>query len=179
MTVNSTVAQWCAVSVVPAMRVLLLCFLMLVVLCAPLRAEVLDRVVASVDDIALTLSELEANYRSMKDRHPNITHEEVINSMINRVLLLRAAQKMKLEALTDDVLLKEYVEIKIRSLVVIKEETVMQYYSENQADFDGRLYAAVRDDIEAYLAERETNRRLKEHLSELREQSDISIRLGQ
>jgi hypothetical protein len=86
---------------------------------------------------------------------------------------------MKLEALTDDALLKEYVEIKIRSLVVIKEETVMQYYSENQADFDGRLYAAVRDDIEAYLAERETNRRLKEHLSELREQSDISIRLGQ
>jgi hypothetical protein len=160
------------------MQVLTLCFLTLFLSSVPLSAEVLDRVVASVDDIALTLSELEAHYRLMQEKHRDISREEVINSMINRVLLLRAAQRMRLEASTDDGLLKEYVELKIRSLVVIKEETVMHYYSEHQAEFDGRPYAAARDDIEAYLAERETNRRLKEHLRELREQSDISVRLG-
>ncbi len=151
---------------------------MLILSCAPVSAVVLDRVVASVDDIALTLSELEANFHSMQARHRDITREEVINSMINRVLLLREAQRMKLEALTDDGLLKEYVEIKVRSLVVIKDETVMQYYTEHQAEFEGRPYGDVRDDIEVYLSERESNRRLKEHLMELRERSDISIRLG-
>jgi hypothetical protein len=151
--------------------------LSLLLSCSVLDAESLDRVVAYVDYVALTLTELEANYQLMREKHHDITREEVIDSMINRVLMLREARKMKLEASTDDELLKEYMEIKVRSLVTVKDEAVRSYYADHLDEFPGRSYSEVRDEIDVYLFEKETNRLLKEHLRELRGQADISVRL--
>ncbi len=151
--------------------------LSLLLSCSVLGAELLDRVVAYVDYIALTLTELEANYQLMRQKHRDITREEVIDSMINRVLMLREARKMRLEAPTDDELLKEYMEIKIRSLVVVKDEAARSYYTSHLDEFPGRSYGEVRDDVESYLFEKETNRLLKQHLRELRDQANISVRL--
>ncbi|NTU42389.1 MAG: hypothetical protein HGA78_04930 [Nitrospirales bacterium] len=143
------------------------------VLCS---AEVIDRVVASVDDRAITLSELQETSREMTKAHA-MTENEVLSSMINRLLLLREAKKMRFEGASDDEIIREYLDIKIRSLILIKEEAIRKFYADNMDKWGGKDYLDVRDDSERYLFEKEFNDRLKKHLEELREKSEITIML--
>jgi hypothetical protein len=113
----------------------------------------------------------------MKERLSDLSDEEVINSMINRIVLIKEAKKLRFEASTDDDLLKEYVDFKIRSLILIKEEAINEFYREHADGFKGQDYLSVRDEIEHYLTEEETNRELKKHLAELREKAEIRIQL--
>jgi len=140
-------------------------------------AELIDRVVAYVDDKAITCSEFMERYSKMKEVVPALTKEEAINSMVNTLLLLDQARKMKLEAASDDDLVREYVDIKIKSRIFIKEEVLMEYYNKNKEEFRGKDYIAVREEIENYLTELATNKKLKEHIEELRHQSNIEIQL--
>ncbi|MGO9379103.1 MAG: hypothetical protein ACLP29_11215 [Dissulfurispiraceae bacterium] len=140
-------------------------------------AELIDRVVAYVDDHAITYSEFRQKLEKMKEAAPNITEEEAINSMINNVLLLDQAHKLKLEAPSDDDLIKEYLDIRIKLRVFIKEDKLMAYYTEHKKELGGREYLSVRDEIEKYLSELEINKQLKELLQDLRKQSNIVIQL--
>lgn len=140
-------------------------------------AELLDRVVAYVDDHAITYSEFNERFEKLKEVVPGITEEEAVNSMINTYLLLQQARRMRLEAASDDDLVKEYIDISVKSRVFIKEETLMNYYETHKADFGGKDYPAVRDQIEKYLTELETNKKLKEHIEELRKKANIVIQL--
>ncbi|MFO0753687.1 MAG: hypothetical protein U0411_10250 [Thermodesulfovibrionales bacterium] len=137
--------------------------------------DVIDRVVAYVDDTALTLSEFRENYATLKETMPSVSEKEVLDTMINRILLLKEAQKMRLEAPDRDGMLKEYIDIRIKSAVIIKEEEVEKFYQEHRAEFKGKEYIPVRDDIEKYLFELETNRQLKKHIEELRSGAEIGI----
>ncbi len=156
----------------------IVCFFLLHISCLILptyvRAEVIDRVVAYVDETAVTLSELQDYYLETK-KTANITEEEALNSMINRSLLLKEARAMKLEAHTDDELMKDYIDIKIGALILIKEDTVISFYNEHLKEFKGQDYLTVRDTIEKYLFEAEINRQLKKHLEELRAKSEVRI----
>jgi hypothetical protein len=136
-----------------------------------------DRVVASVDNIAITLSEFEEAYSTSLKATPGVTKEEVLNAVINRVLLLREAKKSRLEAPSDDELLKEYIDVKIRPFIKIKEETVQEFYQKHRADFQGKAFEDVREQAENYLTEAELNRLLKLHIEELREKAYIRIQL--
>ncbi len=140
-------------------------------------AELIDRIVAYVDDQAITYSEFRDRYARMKEAVPGITEDEAVNSMINTLLLLDQARQMRLEAVSDDDLVKEYVDIKIKSGVFIKEEVLVDYYNKHKEEFRGRDYLTVREIIEKYLTELETNKRLKEHLGELRKKTNIVIQL--
>jgi hypothetical protein len=135
-------------------------------------------VVAYIDDTAITLSEFQENYLKMRKTVENITKEEVINSMINRLLLIKEAKRMRLEAPTDDELLKDYIDIKIKSLILIKEEIIQEFYNKHINEFKGKDFLTVRDDIEKYLFEMETNKQLKIHLEELRANAEIRIQLS-
>ena len=73
-----------------------------------------------------------------------MTEEEAVNSMINNLLLLEQAHKMRLEASTDDDLVKEYIEIRIKSRVFIKEEQVAAYYAGHRTEFGGKDYLSVK-----------------------------------
>ena len=84
---------------------------------------------------------------------------------------------MRLEASTDDDLVKEYIEMRIKSRVFIKEDQLAAYYAAHSKEFGGRDYLSVRDEIEKYLSELEINKQLKEHLQDLRKQSNIVIQL--
>ncbi|MGO9614711.1 MAG: hypothetical protein ACLPX5_16990 [Dissulfurispiraceae bacterium] len=140
-------------------------------------AAILDRVVAFVDDRAITLSEFEETYKTMKEQSPSITAEEIINSMINRLLLLKEANKIRLEGPSDDELVKEYINIKIRSMILIKDNEIKAFYVSHADEFRGQEFDAVKDDIEKYLIEKETNEQLKKHLDELRLHAEIKIQL--
>ncbi len=137
------------------------------------RAEDIDRVVAYVDNNAITYSELRAEFN--KNKGLRITEADTLNSMVNRMLLLKEARAMRLEASGYEELLKEYIEIKIRSVILIKEETVENFYSQNKNNFQNKSLSEVRDDIEMYLFEAETNRLLNQHISNLRKIYDVRI----
>ena len=144
----------------------------------PLYAEgINDRVVAYVDTTAITLSELETRYIDTRKVTPDITREEVLNTMINRVLLLREARKLRLEAPSEDELLKEYIDLKVRTLIRVKEEDIQDFYDKHKDEFEGKDLEDVRDTIENYLVEHQLNEQLKAHISELRKNTCVKVQL--
>jgi hypothetical protein len=91
--------------------------------------------------------------------------------------MLREARKIRLEAPSEDELLKEYVDMKIKALIRIKEEEIQDFYNKNKENFEGKELEDVRDSIENYLVEKEVNERLKTHISELRGKTCVQIQL--
>ncbi|MEW5744142.1 MAG: hypothetical protein AB1805_01700 [Nitrospirota bacterium] len=131
-----------------------------------------------MDDTAITYSELREQYTAMSAAVGRaVSEEEVLNGMINSLLLLKEAKKMRLEAPSKDEQIREYIDIKIKAPIIIREEEIEAFYREHRAEFSGKEYITVRDDIERYLFELETNRQLKQHLEELRKHADIAVQL--
>ncbi len=138
-------------------------------------AELIDRVVAFVDGRAITFSELEETFEKTRKVRPDISEEEVLNTMINRMLMLNEAKKLKFEAKTDDDLLNEYIEMKVKAFIKVSEDEIEEFYNRNISEFKGSSYEAVSDKIEEYLIEREVNRLLKRHIEELRAKAYVKI----
>ncbi|MBI5635125.1 MAG: hypothetical protein HZA15_16780 [Nitrospirae bacterium] len=141
------------------------------------HAALYDRVIAFVDDHAITLSELEENYKNTNILSRSVTHEEVLNTMINRVILLKEAKKYRIEAPTIDEVLKEYIDLKIRAFIRVNDADIEKFYNANRQNFQGRDYEDVRDEIDMFLTEKELNERLKVTLNELRKKTYIRIYL--
>jgi hypothetical protein len=161
----------------------ILCVLSIIILMlfAPsplLFAGIKDRVVAFVDAQAITLSELDIKFSESQKVKADITKEEVLNTMINRVLLLREAKKIRLEAPSEEELLKEYIDMKIRALIRVKEEEISDFYNKHIDDFEGKEMEDVRDNIENYLIERNLNEHLKSHINELKGKTCVQIQLN-
>jgi len=134
-----------------------------------------DRVAAFVDDEAITDSELQAQYQETLKITPDITRDEVLNTIINRILILREARKYRIEKPSPDEVIKEYIDLKERAFIRVPETEIEKYYEENSDKFRGKEYDDVRDEIEQYLIEKELNVRLKETLRELRKTAYIKI----
>jgi len=137
------------------------------------HAGISDRVIAFVDDQAITLSELHEQYQSTTKISPDITIGEVLDTMINRILILREARKYRIEAPSLEQVMHEYIDLKIRAFIRVGESDIEKFYLENKANFAGREFEDVRDEIDRYLTEKELNERLKEVLRELRKDAYI------
>lgn len=140
-------------------------------------AAISDRVIAFVDDHAITQSELQESFKTANALSSGITHQEVLNTMINRVILLKEAKKYRIEAPTLDEVLKEYIDLKIRAFIRVNDADIEKFYNANMQNFQGKGYEDVRDEIDLFLTEKELNERLKETLSELRKKTYIRIYL--
>lgn len=136
-----------------------------------------DRVVAFVDDEAITLSELDQRFKDIQRLSPDSKKEQVLDSLINRKILLREARKYRIEAPTEDEVINEYIDLKIRAYIRVLESDIETFYRDNIDQFSGKRLVDVRDDIETYLAEKEVNERLSSELVKLREGSYIKIQL--
>lgn len=141
------------------------------------EAAIFDRVVAFVGNQAVTLSEFREQYEATKKLSPDITGKEVLETMINRILLLREAKKYRIEAPTDQQMLDEYIDLKVRAFIRVSETEIEGFYKENRDRFAGKTYEDARDEIEKYLTEKKLNARLKETLKELRKNAYIRIQL--
>jgi hypothetical protein len=141
------------------------------------EAALRDRVVAFVDNRAVTLSEFKERYKKTREAVPDISEEEVVNTMINRILLLREAKKYRIEAPTDDEVVKEYIDLKVRAFITVGENEMEAFYKQNISQFTGSDYDKVRGEIEKYLTEKELNERLKSMLVDLRKNASIKIQL--
>ena len=140
-------------------------------------AEIFDRVVASVNDQAITLSEFQEQFNNAKKLTPDITEDEVLSTMINRLLLLREAKKYSIEAPSGEEMLNEYIDLKVRAFVRVGEKDIEEFYMANKDKFKGKDYDEVREEIEKYLTEKELNTRLKETLKELRKNAYVKTQL--
>lgn len=140
-------------------------------------AEIIDRVVASVDDRAITLSEFREAFERTRQVQPDIRMDEVLQTMVNRVLILNEARRLRIEAKTEEEVFREYIDLKVKTLIRLREEEVEEFYRKNLEEFRETPYERVRDRIEAYLTEREINRLLKMHLAELRARAQVRIRI--
>jgi parvulin-like peptidyl-prolyl isomerase len=138
-------------------------------------AEVIDRVVAFIDNTAITQSELEQAYQKSAAVVPDITRREVLQTMINHFLILREAHQLRLEAPTEDELINEYIEIKVKAFIRISDEQVEQYYRDNIEHFTGVNYSDAKAQIEALQFEKELNKRLKQHIETIRKGAYIKI----
>jgi len=135
----------------------------------------IDCVAAFVDDQAITLSELNEMFERTRGMHADVTRKEVLDTIINRAILLKEAKRLKLEASNDDELLNEYTELKVRSRVRLSQEALEEYYRENLAEFQGAPLESVREKIEEYLTEREVNKILRQQIDELRKKAYVKI----
>lgn len=136
---------------------------------------IIDKLAAYVDDTAITLSDLQNETGKIRETVPYMTQKEILNSMINRLLLLKEARKIRLEAQTDDELINAYLDIKIKSRIFIKEDDITEFYKKHSEEFKGQDELLVRDQIEKYLLEKEFNDILKKHLEELWQLAEIKI----
>lgn len=155
-------------------------FFLFFTLCALLSAPVLfagikDRVIASVDDQAITMSELDEQYRNTVKLSPDVAVGEVLDTMINRILILREARKYRIEASSLEQVMHEYIDLKIRAFIRVGENDIERFFLENRDKFTGKEFEDVRDEIDAYLTEKELNARLKEMLKELRRDAYIRV----
>lgn len=136
---------------------------------------VIDRLVAYVDDYAITLSELDMQFEKMSKVSPSITKKEVIESIINKILLIKEAKKLRLDFSTEEDLINHYLEMAISSRLTIKEEEVFDFYKKNVQSAKNEDYFDLKDQIEKYLLEQQFNTLLKKHIDELRQKANIRV----
>jgi hypothetical protein len=141
--------------------------------------ELIDRVVAVVDNNAITLSALRENYEKTKKAQPEITMAEVLQTMVSRLLLLNDAKRLKFEAKTDEEMMNLYIEMKVKAFVQVKEAEMEEYYRQHEKELKDAPYESVRDKIEEVLTEKEINRLLKQHVEELRKKAYVKIELDE
>jgi len=165
-------ASYITMKIVACVLLLVTCHLLLAADGSP---AVSDRVIAFVDDHAITMSELDEQYQSTTKISPDITIGEVLDTMINKILILREARKYRIEAPSLDQVMREYIDLKIRAFIRVGESDIEKFYQENKADFAGKEFEDVRDEIDKYLAEKELNEQLKKVVRELRRDAYIRI----
>lgn len=147
----------------------------------PLRsagAEVMDRVVAFVDDHAITLSEFREQFDRASTLRADMRASEVLDTMVNRILLLREAKKYRIEAPTDEEIMKEYIDLKVRAFIRIGESEMEDFFVRHEKEFAGKEFEDVREEIERFLAEQDLNERLKDVVAELRRRAYIKTQLA-
>lgn len=136
--------------------------------------KVVDRVVASVDDLAITESELNEQYHEMVKINKDIKRLQTLNTMINRKLLLKDAKKYRMEGKEDDII-NQYIDLKIRALVRIQDKEVRNYFHDHGDEFRGHQVEEVYKDIVQYLTELKVNERLRLRIEKLRSETSIHI----
>ena len=141
-------------------------------------AELVDRVVIVVDNECVTLAEFEKTYEEARRRSIDITRRELLDTEVNRLLMLRQSRSMKLGGANEDEIIERYIDLKVRSLIVIKNESIDAFSRDNRRGFPADSpIEDVRDKIETYLIEEEVNKRLNVLIEGLREKSYIKIQL--
>ncbi len=151
-----------------------------------MQAEMLERIVAIVNDDVILQSEFFQAYETAKEYDPDAQEAGVLEEMINRLLLLREARKFRLAALDneqgeakdDRVIIKEYIDIRLKGFIHVPYEDIEYYYYQNRDSFSGRDFYDVRNEIEEFLIEQEFNVKLLEYIEDLRRNAYIRVQIG-
>ena len=170
------------IHIFPAL-VLSMLFFFHVMLIDSARAEVLERIVAIVNDDVILLSEYREAVETAKKSDSSISEETVLDEMINRRLLLNEAKKFWIgvsrirhrSGMDDSAVISEYINRRIKAFIHIPYGDIESYYITNRKLFKGKEFYDVRDEIEDYLIKEKLRIRLQEYMEKLRKNSYIRV----
>ena len=104
--------------------------------------------------------------------------------MIKRFMLLEQAKRFRLGNSgpyagkdKDDIIIKEYIEKRIKAVIHIPFEKMETYYLDNMKRFGDRGFYEAKDEIEDIMIKKELEKKLSEHIHELRKRAYIRIQL--
>lgn len=148
------------------------------------NAELVERIVAVVNDNVILLSELKAAMRQAEEEGREVNAAELIDGIINDYLLLEQAGKFSLgrrsagdRFLSPDRIINNYIDKRIKALIYIPFRDVETYYYNNLDKYGGREFSDVKSEIEAYLLEGMLEIKLQQHIDELRKDARIRVQL--
>jgi hypothetical protein len=164
---------------------LVLCVVLNIVYPASTHGEMLERVVAIVNDEVILLSEFKETYRSEKEKDSTVSEETVMNGMVNSILLLDEAKRFSAgdtdirpkDTVHNRRVVRDYIDRRLRAFIHIPPEDIEYYYRQNKARYEGRDFYDVRNEIEDILTEKEFDARLHEYINQLRAKAYIRIQL--
>ncbi|MBI4825979.1 MAG: SurA N-terminal domain-containing protein [Nitrospirae bacterium] len=145
--------------------------------------EIIERVVAIVNDEVILLSEFNNAYENAIASGRGISKEEFLDEMVNTELILEQAKKFSFEIspdtkVSDNLLVERYLERRIKAFIHIPFEAVEDYYIKNSSLFKGKNFYDVQDQVEALLVDEKLNIRISEHIKELRDNAYIRVQPG-
>jgi hypothetical protein len=151
---------------------------------AGVSAALLERVVAVVDDNAILLSELKNEVRLAQEKNNDITEEEVLQDMINRVIIIDQIKRFRIgtssgaqKNVDDRELVQRYIDRRVKSLIYIPFEEIETYYLSHKEKYHGRELQEVKSEIESQLREGRLKEQLDEHMADLKKGIYIRIQL--
>ncbi len=150
------------------------------------RGEVLERIVAVVNDEVILLTEFQETFRTARESNPAVSEEEVLNGMISSMLLLIEAKRFRIgdadyqprNNRNNRTVIREFIDRRIKAFIHIRQEDIEYYYHWNRELYDGKELYDVRDEIEKKLIEKELNTKLHTFMEELRKKAYISVQLA-
>lgn len=138
------------------------------------NCEIINRVVAYVDDQVITLKDFLKFKNEITNKVSEISNKQIVELLINRKLLVKKGKELFFEGQEEDII-NNYIELKIKSKIIITENQIKDYYENNKKFLGTDSYLVLREQIEKYLFEKELNLKLKEFLEELKTESDIKV----
>ncbi len=154
---------------------LLLVFCFLSIQIGPSEAKIVDRVVAYVDYDAITYLDLTKFIEKMHKKGIEVKPDEAVKTLINRLIFIKEAQRLRLQANTDEALIQKYIDIKIKPFVFVKDEEILDYYKKHIDVFNEKPFEQLREGIRKVLFEKKLNKAIKEHLKKLKKSHEVVI----
>jgi hypothetical protein len=140
--------------------------------------------VAIINDDVILQSELNEALQSARKLDNGADKKMILNELINSTLLLEQAKKFRLGNsdaryinMDDRKLVDEYIEKRLKALIHIPFRDIEYYYMYNLEKYNNKDIYEVKDEIENYLIEMELEKKLFEHIDELREKAYIRIQI--
>jgi len=149
-------------------------------------SEVVERIVAIVNDDLILLSDFREALRSARETDSSLSEEDVLNEMIENMLLLNEAKKYRTGApgknriidTDSEAVIQEYIDRRIKALIHIPYDDIETYYQMHRERYGDKDILDVRDEIEDRLVEKELAGRVRGFIEELRKKAYIRIQLN-
>ncbi len=150
------------------------------------HSEILDRVVAIVNNDIILLTEFKKELKRVRSERNEITEHEVLQGMIKRALILEEANKFLMRGNNDiynlitdmnQKLIEEYIEKRIKAFIHIPFEDIEKYYQENKHNFNGKDLYGAWDEIEQIIKREKLKTKLDEHVDSLMKKAYIRIQM--
>ncbi len=149
------------------------------------KAELLERVVAVVNDDAILLSEFRKELKIAREENDEVTKDEVLQDMINREIILDQIKRFNLgkdskilKNADDRILVKRYIDRRVKSLIYIPFEEIESYYISHKEKYRGRELHEVKAEIESEMRQERLQDKLDDHMAALRKSTYIRIQLN-
>ena len=150
------------------------------------HSEILDRVVAIVNNDIILLTEFKKEIKRVRSEGNEITDQEVLQGMIRQALILEEAKKYLMSGNYDiynlttnkkQKLIEEYIEKRIKAFIHMPFEDIEMYYQENKNNFNGKDLYGAWDEIEQIIKREKLKTKLDEHVNSLMKKAYIRIQL--